>query len=133
MLDEEGEPVPQGQEGELYVGGLNLALGYINPVLTDSRFLPCPFAKEGHVDPRMYRTGDVARVLPNGYLEIRGRSNNMQKIRGYSVELGAVEAALEDHPAVLQAACKVMGVELSRKVCFLSLTRTRPHSHSRSF
>lgn len=93
VLDEEMRPVPEGGDGELYVGGDCLAREYIGlPEKTAERFLEDPFAGEG----RMYRTGDRARLLPDGNLEILGRCDYMVKVRGYSIELGAVEAAIEE-------------------------------------
>ena len=99
ILDEEGQPLSFGEAGELFVGGDMLARGYLNlPELTATRFVPDPFL-EGKIvkDGRMYRTGDRARFLPNGQLEILGRCDFMVKIRGYSVVLGAIETALVDH------------------------------------
>ncbi|MEW6637980.1 MAG: non-ribosomal peptide synthetase, partial [Actinomycetota bacterium] len=99
VLDEDGAPVPEGEAGELHVGGGCLARGYVNlPEKTAERFLEDPFAPEDGA--RMYRTGDKARLLPGGSLEILGRVDFMVKIRGYSVELGAVEAAIGESLAV---------------------------------
>ncbi|KAL3773203.1 hypothetical protein ACHAWO_006325 [Cyclotella atomus] len=100
ILDEEGQPLPFGEAGELFVGGDMLARGYLNlPELTATRFVPDPFLEDKTLvlDGRMYRTGDRARFLPNGQLEILGRCDFMVKIRGYSVVLGAIETALVDH------------------------------------
>lgn len=97
VLDEDGEPVPEGEPGELYVGGDCLARGYVNrPEITAQRFTEDPH------DPgaRMYRTGDRVRLLPGGVLEVLGRVDFMVKVRGYSIELGAVEAAIEKELAV---------------------------------
>jgi amino acid adenylation domain-containing protein/thioester reductase-like protein len=99
VLDEDGNRVPDGTAGELCVGGDLLARGYVNlPEKTAERFVEDPFASEEGA--RMYRTGDKARLLPGGELEILGRVDFMAKVRGYSVELGAVEAAIEKHVAV---------------------------------
>jgi len=103
IVDEECQPLPFGEAGELFVGGEMLARGYLNlPELTATRFVPDPFLTKRESDessrpPMMYRTGDRARFLPNGQLEILGRCDFMVKIRGYSVVLGAVETALVDH------------------------------------
>ncbi|HEX6709837.1 MAG TPA: thioester reductase domain-containing protein [Rubrobacter sp.] len=103
LLDEDGEPVPEGEAGELFVGGDCLARGYVNlPEKTEESFPEDPF-EDG---ARMYRTGDRARILADGSLEILGRVDFMVKIRGYSVELGAVEAAIEKSLAV--SACVVV-------------------------
>lgn len=99
VLDEDGEPVPNGEVGELFVGGDCLAREYVGlPEKTAESFPPDPFS--GEDGARMYRTGDKARLLPDGSLEILGRVDFMVKIRGYSVELGAVEAAIEKSVAV---------------------------------
>src|ERR687890_16239 len=99
LLDEEGEQVPDGEAGELFVGGNCLARGYVAlPEKTAESFPEDPFSSRS--DARMYRTGDRARILSDGSLEIMGRVDFMVKIRGYSVELGAVEAAIEDGLAV---------------------------------
>ncbi len=99
VLDEDGNRAPDGGAGELWVGGDLLARGYVNlPEKTAERFVDDPFS--GEEGARMYRTGDRARLLPGGELEILGRVDFMAKVRGYSVELGAVEAAIEEHVAV---------------------------------
>eukprot|EP00927_Polykrikos_kofoidii_P034504 TRINITY_DN2926_c0_g1_i3.p1 TRINITY_DN2926_c0_g1~~TRINITY_DN2926_c0_g1_i3.p1 ORF type:complete len:1165 (+),score=176.12 TRINITY_DN2926_c0_g1_i3:16-3510(+) len=91
ILDEEGKIVPDGDAGELFVAGDMLARGYLHlPELTATRFVDDHFRGSG----KMYRTGDRCRMLPNGQLEILGRCDFMVKIRGYSIVLGAVEAAL---------------------------------------
>ena len=105
VLDTDGRPVRTGEAGELFVGGDCLARGYLNlPEKTEASFPEDPFSPEPGA--RMYRTGDKARVLDDGTLEILGRVDFMVKIRGYSVELGAVEAAIEKNLAV--KACVVV-------------------------
>jgi amino acid adenylation domain-containing protein/thioester reductase-like protein len=105
VLDEQGRKVSDGEAGELFVGGECLAQGYVNlPEKTEESFPTDPFSPEE--DARMYRTGDKARILPDGNLEVLGRTDFMVKIRGYSVELGAVEAAIEENLAV--RACVVV-------------------------
>lgn len=98
LLDEELRPVPRGVPAEIYIGGDSLARGYINePVKNAERFVPDPFRNNG---TRMFRTGDLGRILPNGELEVAGRVEFMVKIRGYSIVPGAVEAAINEHEAV---------------------------------
>jgi amino acid adenylation domain-containing protein len=106
VLDGELEPVPIGVAGELYIGGDGLARGYWErPELTAERFIPDPFRPEPGA--RLYRTGDVARYLPNGMLQYLGRSDDQVKVRGFRIELGEIEAVLAQHPAVRQAVAVV--------------------------
>ena len=94
-LDADGERVPEGEAGELFVGGDCLARGYVElPEKTEESFPEDPFSSKNGA--KMYRSGDRARILSDGSLEILGRVDFMVKIRGYSVELGAVEAAIEE-------------------------------------
>lgn len=105
ILDEDLRRVPEGEPGEVCVGGDMLARGFVNlPDKTAERFVPDPFA--GESGARMYRTGDRGRILPDGHLEILGRADFRVRIRGYNVELGAVEAAIEENVAV--RACVVV-------------------------
>src|SRR5919199_847648 len=110
LLDENMRPVPEGTAGELYIGGGCLARGYLNlPEKTVERFVEDPFSSENGA--RMYRTGDKGRLLPDGSLEILGRVDFMVKVRGYSIELGAVEAAIEKHLAVRSCVVIAEGAE----------------------
>ncbi|WP_099115050.1 non-ribosomal peptide synthetase, partial [Xenorhabdus miraniensis] len=103
LLDRNGQPVPLGCAGEIYIGGVGVARGYLNQlILSEERFIPDPFSPLS--DARMYRTGDVARYLPDGNLEFLGRNDQQVKIRGFRVELGEIETRLLEHPAVNQAA-----------------------------
>jgi amino acid adenylation domain-containing protein/FkbM family methyltransferase len=96
-------PVPAGVTGELWIGGVQPARGYLDrPELTAERFLPDPFpAVPG---ARLYRTGDLARQRPGGEIEYLGRTDSQVKVRGVRIELGEVEAALHQHPGVAEAA-----------------------------
>ena len=108
ILDPQGEPVPIGAPGEIYIGGANLARGYLGrPDLTAERFGPDPFtAEEG---ARLYRTGDIARYRADGTIEFLRRIDDQVKIRGYRVEPGEVEAVLQNHPGVREAVVTVAG------------------------
>jgi len=102
LLDASLSPVPFGVPGEIFIGGGLLARGYLDrPELTAERFVPHPFAPGG---ARLYRSGDLARVLPDGQLEFLGRRDRQVKVRGYRVELAEIEAALARYPAVTAAA-----------------------------
>ncbi|MFC7440505.1 amino acid adenylation domain-containing protein [Laceyella putida] len=101
ILDEGRQPVPVGVVGELYIGGIGLAIGYLNrPDLTAERFIPHPFNPEGAA--KLYRSGDLARYLPDGRIQCLGRVDHQVKIRGYRIELGDIEYALSRHPAIRQ-------------------------------
>jgi amino acid adenylation domain-containing protein len=102
VLNSDLQPVPVGSPGELHIGGVGLARGYLNhPELTAGKFIDDPFS--GERGGRLYKTGDLVRYLPDGNLEFVGRIDFQVKIRGFRVELGEIEAVLEKHPSVAQA------------------------------
>ncbi|CAG1017620.1 partial arthrofactin-type cyclic lipopeptide synthetase C, partial [Burkholderiaceae bacterium] len=108
VLDAHGEPVPIGVAGELHIGGLGVAHGYLNqPQLSAERFLTDPLA--GVSGARMYRTGDLARWLPDGRLEFLGRNDFQVKVRGFRIELGEIEARLLQHAGIAQAVAAARG------------------------
>ncbi|HEY9830739.1 MAG TPA: amino acid adenylation domain-containing protein [Stenomitos sp.] len=99
IFDHHLQPVPIGVPGELYIGGAGLARGYLNrPDLTQEKFISNPFSNQP--SSRLYKTGDLARYLPDGNIEYLGRIDNQVKIRGFRIELGEIETALALHPAV---------------------------------
>ncbi|MEG4503826.1 amino acid adenylation domain-containing protein [Microcoleus sp. F6_B4] len=101
ILDTENQPLPIGVPGELHIGGVGLARGYLNrPDLTEEKFIPNPFSNQPN--SRLYKTGDLARYLPDGNIEFLDRIDNQVKIRGFRIELGEIEAMLSQHPAVLE-------------------------------
>jgi amino acid adenylation domain-containing protein len=102
ILDGSRQPVPIGVAGELHIGGVNLARGYLHqPELTAEKFVPNPFPELDTT--RLYRTGDLARFLSDGNVEFLGRNDNQVKIRGYRIELGEIEAVLKEQPEIEQA------------------------------
>ncbi|REK71298.1 non-ribosomal peptide synthetase [Paenibacillus paeoniae] len=106
VLDAEGQPVPVGVSGELYIGGRGLARGYWNrPTLTAERFVPHPIS--GNEGALLYRTGDRARYLPDGNIELLNRMDNQVKLRGYRIELGEIETALNRDPSVRESVVQV--------------------------
>jgi amino acid adenylation domain-containing protein len=102
ILDASMSPVTPGAEGELYIGGVQVARGYVNrPELTAERFIRDLFSE----DPksRLYKTGDICRWLEDGNIEYLGRADDQVKIRGFRIELGEIECVLRGHPSVRQA------------------------------
>ena len=96
ILDHELQPIPPGVAGELYIGGANVARGYLSrPEFTADRFIPDPF--NPRPGSRLYKTGDLARHLPEGDLEFMGRCDDQVKFHGYRVELNEIRAALNRH------------------------------------
>ncbi len=97
ILDSDLRLVPRGVIGEIVVGGVGVSRGYLNrPELTAEKFIPDPFKPEN----RLYRSGDLGRILPSGEIEYLGRRDRQIKIRGFRIELGEVEYRLLSHPAI---------------------------------
>ncbi|NBE96552.1 hypothetical protein FE391_00120 [Nonomuraea sp. KC401] len=118
LLDETGRPVPDGEVGEVHVGGRRLARGYLDdPALTAARFLPDPFA--GDPGARMYRTGDLGRFDGDGELVLVGRVDRQVKIRGVAVNLDEVEAVVAAHAGGDEVAVVAVGDE-PRAVAYLT-------------
>lgn len=106
ILNDKLEPVPLWVQGELYIGGTPLTVGYINlPDLTSEKFLPDPFSQT-HGE-RIYKTGDLARCLPDGSIEYIGRADQQVKIRGFRIELGEIESVLSRFPNIKQCVAAV--------------------------
>ena len=108
ILDAQLQEVPPGQEGELHIGGIGLAVGYLaRPELTAEKFIPHPFGTPGS---RLYKTGDLAREMPDGNIEYLGRLDHQVKIRGLRIELGEIECCLLAQPSVRDAAALAVTV-----------------------
>ncbi len=111
LLDKYFNPVPTGVVGELYTGGDGLATGYFQrPDLTEDKFIDNPLKKSSFANldranysDRLYKTGDLARYLPDGTIEFLGRIDNQVKIRGFRIELGEIEGIIAEHPSVKQS------------------------------
>ena len=140
LLDDKQRPVPPGVIGELNVGGAGVAQGYLNrPELTSERFRADPFAADSGA--RMYKSGDLGRLLNNGDIEYLGRMDNQVKIHGYRIELGEIEAALAQHPGVQQTVViarkdgggptKLVAYVVAKQGVKLSGTELREHLEKR--
>ncbi len=103
LLDDQLQLVPIGMPGELCIGGAGVARGYwMCPELTREKFVPNPFSSDA--GGRIYKTGDLARFLPDGTISFIGRKDHQVKLRGYRIELGEIEALLNAHPTIGQSA-----------------------------
>lgn len=115
VLDENLCPVPIGTYGELYIGGVGLARGYLNRTeLTVERFIVNPFG-DNPIE-RIYKTGDMVRWLSDGTLEYLGRSDFQVKIRGFRVELGEIEESLNQHPTIKQSVVSTIGENIHKQL-----------------
>src|SRR5580700_7571150 len=114
VLDTQGEPVPIGVAGELFIAGDGVTAGYVNqPDRTAERFLPEQLGPDPN--EKMYRTGDLVRYLPDGNIEFLGRVDDQVKIRGFRIELGEIESVLLRHGGVKQAAVLAVADERGDK------------------
>jgi amino acid adenylation domain-containing protein/non-ribosomal peptide synthase protein (TIGR01720 family) len=122
ILDENLTPLPPGIPGELFIGGVGIAAGYVNlPELTAERFIADPFSKMPGA--KMYRTGDLAKFLPDGNITFLGRIDRQVKLRGFRIEPGEIEAVLKQHPLVQQSVIQVQADETGhqRLVAFVTM------------
>uniref|UniRef100_A0A8D8VTW3 Linear gramicidin synthase subunit D n=1 Tax=Cacopsylla melanoneura TaxID=428564 RepID=A0A8D8VTW3_9HEMI len=116
-LDEEFKETKMGTPGDVYIGGPALAIGYLNrPDLNKAKFIQTPEHLRKTCGDRLYSTGDWGYALGDGTFEIIGRSDSMVKIRGYTIELQAIEVALRGHPAVKSCCVLCIGEEGQNKV-----------------
>ncbi len=123
VLDAHRQPVPLGVAGELYIGGVQVARGYLNqPQLTAERFLDDPFS-----NGRLYRTGDLGRYLADGTLEYLGRNDDQVKIRGLRIELGEIQARLATAPGVQECVVVAQGDGLGDKRLVAYVTARQAH------
>lgn len=124
ILDHRVELVPVGVVGELYIGGDGLAQGYWErPGITAERFVPHPFSAQPGA--RLYRSGDLARYLPDGNIQFIGRADHQVKIRGFRIELGEIEAVLRTHPGV-QGAVVIVADHYSSSQAIIAYVVMRP-------
>ncbi|MBD2612452.1 amino acid adenylation domain-containing protein [Nostoc punctiforme FACHB-252] len=111
ILDRYLQLVPIGVAGELYIGGAGLAQGYLNrPDLTKEKFIS--YSPHNFI---LYKTGDLARYLPDGNIELLGRMDDLVKIRGFRIELGEIEAVLSSHPQVQAAVVIIRELQTENK------------------
>lgn len=131
ILDCHLQPVPIGVPGELYIGGLGVAQGYLNrPDLTAERFIHNPFSDSDGT--RLYRTGDLARYISDGNIEFLGRIDQQVKVRGFRVELGEIESFLRQHPTIKE--CTVIARDNHLVAYIIPVTRSVPNiSELRAF
>ncbi|MGH9239787.1 MAG: amino acid adenylation domain-containing protein [Vicinamibacterales bacterium] len=115
VLDDRLNPVPVAVAGEMYIGGVGVARGYLHrPRLTAERFVPDPFS--GTLGARLYRTGDLVRFRHGGSLEFVGRRDYQLKLHGYRIEPGEIETALTELPGVETAVVKLWEKERTRRL-----------------
>ncbi|WP_242604547.1 Pls/PosA family non-ribosomal peptide synthetase [Legionella fairfieldensis] len=116
ILDADLQCMPDGEEGELYIGGCGLARGYANlPEMTAIKFVPHPF----HKDQRLYRTGDLALRSANGDIQFAGRADDQIKLRGFRIELNEIETVMLEHEAINQAVVLLHNLEQPTLIAYL--------------
>jgi amino acid adenylation domain-containing protein len=139
ILDAHLQPVPVGVPGELYIGGASLARGYLNqPALTEEKFIrlqlevhnTAQVGARSKVEVRVYKTGDLARYLPDGSIEFLGRIDDQVKLRGFRIEPGEIESALREHPEVREAVVVAREDAAGEKRLVAYLVTTTPMQHS---
>jgi amino acid adenylation domain-containing protein len=129
LLDQHLQPVPIGFRGEMYIGGAGVARGYLHrPELTAARFIPHPFSDQPNA--RLYKSGDLARYLPNGDIEYLGRIDHQVKVRGFRIELGEIENALAKHPDVQDVVVLVRETEARNKQLVAYVVRHNKQTHT---
>jgi amino acid adenylation domain-containing protein len=123
LVDSNFNPVPAGVPGEIFIGGDGLAQGYLNrPELSEEKFVSVPASKisifpQGENQAvKLYRTGDIARYLPDGSIEFIGRKDHQIKLRGFRIELGEIESAINSHPAIKDAVIALKENENEKKL-----------------
>jgi amino acid adenylation domain-containing protein len=129
LLDPQQIVVPDGEPGEIYIGGKGVSAGYLNqPALTKERFINDPF--NTHSNDRLYRTGDLGRYIGNREIEYLGRIDQQVKIRGHRIELGEIENVLRQHPLIKQAVVLAREDQAGDKRLAAYVTLTDPSSIS---
>jgi len=133
LIDSYQNLVPLGLQGEIHIGGIGLARGYLHrPELTAERFIPNPFSSEP--GQRLYRTGDLARQASDGAIAFLGRTDHQIKLRGFRIELGEIEAMLRQHPGVQDGVVTVReDVSGDQRLVAYLVPRSKPHTTARSF
>ena len=130
LLDEDSRPTKEGEPGELHIGGPCLARGYFRrPDLTAERFIANPFSDVAN--SRLYKTGDLARTLPDGSIEFLGRLDHQVKVRGFRIELGEIEAVLAGHEDLRESVVTARDDERGDKrlVAYVVPERTAPDTN----
>ena len=133
ILDPHFNPVPDGVEGELYIGGIQLARGYLNRAdLTAEKFIP---DARGPCGARLYRTGDLARYRADGNVEYLGRIDHQIKLRGIRIELGEIEAALNTHPQIQETVviARENGIDDHRLIAYVVTEQNGAHDMTAEF